>query len=176
MDKRRILARRYEVKISHGISRLLPLLISLSLISESDALDNVFSPHHEFRCDFVKEHETGVTVYLTALATEKRVKLLETPRWAEVYWSPIDTELALVDHWDGQASSIHILRVDPRAGVLQALEQYHSPELDTVGVEWEFKMWEIKKGKAWIRRRQVLKPIDAREKHVHLEIYCIPIN
>jgi len=155
---------------------LLLLIISIFVVAESYAGESVFSPHHKFRCDFVLQKTPGMTIKLIDCATGKVIRVAASNRWAEINWSPVDREFALVDHWDGQASSLRIFRIDTDANNLNLMEQYHSPGLQTLGVEWEMKTWSLKDGKAWIRRKQVLKPLDLEIKHLEQEAFCIPID
>lgn len=152
------------------------VVISMVVASESNASESVYSPHRKFRCDCVVLDKTGMIINLLDCATGKSIKIKETPRWAEIHWSPVAAEFAVVDHWDGQASSIQIFRIDSLKDSLQVVEQYHSPGLTTLGVEWEIKAWSIKEGKVWIKRLQVLKPLDFNIKHHEKEVFCVPFD
>lgn len=138
------------------------------------------SPQKQYECRLSEPgpNKTGMIVIFKDIKSKKEIKLLETDRWAEVVWSPMDNWFAIADHMDGQASSLSIYQIlsGQRGDFVSLKKQYTSPGWGVLGVEWSIQAWMLDHGAVKIKRTKVIKDNAGQNKHRSKEVYTIPLE
>lgn len=140
---------------------------------------HVTSPTAAFECKLTMRPEgTGEFVTLKNNKTGKETRLLTTDRWAEVIWSPKDEWFAVIDHWDGQSSTLFVyeIAVGNSGEKVRVSKEYESPSSGAIGTEWSLIEWSVKTGTVRIKRTNVIKDALTIAKHGVEETYVVPIE
>ena len=148
--------------------------------AHGDAKTRVYSPDKKFYCEITSRENlpTGQAVHFRMESPSIDQQLLETGRWAEVIWAPASTHFAMIDHFDGQASTLTVYRViqtlTDRTVKLQ--QAYQSPRPGALGVEWVIEGW-LSSGSAFtLLRKQVLPRLPGQYKHPATEKFVVPLE
>lgn len=137
------------------------------------------SPTGAFECKGALRPEgTGELITFKNNKTGKETRLLTTDRWAEVVWSPRDEWFAIIDHWDGQASTLSVYEIVAGSSgeVVRISKQYQSPSPGTIGIEWSLIGWSVKNGTVRIKRTNVIEHSHSTARHGVEQTYIVPIE
>jgi hypothetical protein len=127
------------------------LVMSLLLVAKALADEHHFaSPNGEFEAYTIAANHDGTGMKLLlrpANSPDAGVLLRQNNRWIDAKWSPDSRFLAVIDHLDGHMSDVYVFGVT--TGDAGPTLLYHTPDLHTYDVKWEFAGWDAS-------RRQVV--------------------